>query len=582
MSIVEVAVPMLGGRRMFHIDKGRRWSVVEHLMLDAVARQPSSAAVLSERSCLRPRVVIEAFIRLMRVGWVELSSTENGTVFSATALGKAQLGASELRSATTRDKRWMSFRCDQVYGGVLRGREPFIQRNLGTAPSPECKTRIFLERSLAYETEDMSAIFAALAGEDEVIVGIDPSSERPLAGHALIKVKDGEIEGLPTRASDELRDAIVRKAAEALPPDPNRPAPRVGPTATPFAQNIKREVMGLFEQRDLILDGSEHRAAVDKVLATATDLIVIHSTFISPEGWRDLLPKLTSAAARGAQIHVLWGQSDDQNNSSSSRTEATVFRSKVEQMGRAEQIVIHPFTTGSHAKLLFSDDGRGHWSCIVGSCNWLSTDFSSYESSINARDPVLVGELLAHLSAMANAHDGLWSQTAATFSALSRRIAAMPRGPGRTAKMRILLAPEHAELVLHARDNARKRILVTSHRLGIAAKPMVVVPALAAHRENQVECSLFYGRATGAHSNLDTAAQTRELARMGVTQRPVLRPRLHAKVLAWDDDALAVTSQNWLSADPADSAYRREIGIFVEQNKLADTFMRKFELARSV
>lgn len=580
MSLIDVAVPMLRGRRRFFIEKGRRWSVVEHLMLDAVARAPSTAAALAEKSCLHPRVVIEAFIRLMRVGWVELLPAESGSVFTATPLGKSQLGASELRSATTRDQRWMSFCYDQVHGNVFRGRETYVYKSSKLERSPSSVGLVYLDRTLAHQTEDMSAIFAALAGEDEVIVGMEPNPEPLFEGYAMIKVKGGSIEGLPPRASEELRRAILSKVAEIYPNEQKKTEPRVEGVDRAI-EAPSRQIQGLFEQRDLILDGAGHRSALHRVLDTATDLVVIHSTFISSNGWRDLLPRLIGTAARGAKIHVLWGQSDDQNESSSSRKEAVAFRAEVERRGRADQIIVHSFTTGSHAKLLLSDDGKGHWSCIVGSCNWLSTDFESYEASINVRDPVIVGELLGHIATMSYAHDGIWTQTAANFTALGRRLASMPRGPGRTAKIRLLLAPDHASLVLVARDAARKRIVVTSHRLGIASKPIVIVPALAAYRENQVACSLFYGRATGALTNLDTAALTRELAKSGVTPRPVFRPRLHAKVLAWDDDALAVTSQNWLSADPADTAYRREIGVFVEQNKLSDTFIRRFDLARS-
>ena len=73
MSIVEVAVPMLRGKRRFYVEKGRRWdSVIEHLMLEAVSRAPSTTADLSLKSKLHRRIVVEAFIRLMRVGWVEI------------------------------------------------------------------------------------------------------------------------------------------------------------------------------------------------------------------------------------------------------------------------------------------------------------------------------------------------------------------------------------------------------------------------------------------------------------------------------------------------------------------------------
>jgi cardiolipin synthase len=61
----------------------------------------------------------------------------------------------------------------------------------------------------------------------------------------------------------------------------------------------------------------------------------------------------------------------------------------------------------------------------------------------------------------------------------------------------------------------------------------------------------------------------------------VYTPRLHAKLLAWDDDALAITSQNWLSADPSDNAPLREIGVFINAPKVADQVIRLFQLQLS-
>ena len=45
--------------------------------------------------------------------------------------------------------------------------------------------------------------------------------------------------------------------------------------------------------------------------------------------------------------------------------------------------------------------------------------------------------------------------------------------------------------------------------------------------------------------------------------RPVREPRVHAKLLAWDDDHVVVTSQNWLSADPGPADDRKEIGLYL-------------------
>jgi cardiolipin synthase A/B len=97
MSIVHVVVPMLRGRRRFKVEKGRRWSVIEHLMLDAVADEPASAAKLSLKSNLPRRIVVEAFIRLMRVGWVEIMPGVDGPIFRTTKSGLVQADSDELR-----------------------------------------------------------------------------------------------------------------------------------------------------------------------------------------------------------------------------------------------------------------------------------------------------------------------------------------------------------------------------------------------------------------------------------------------------------------------------------------------------
>ncbi|MBB4429421.1 hypothetical protein GGD66_008023 [Bradyrhizobium sp. CIR48] len=80
---------------------------------------------------------------------------------------------------------------------------------------------------------------------------------------------------------------------------------------------------------------------------------------------------------------------------------------------------------------------------------------------------------------------------------------------------------------------------------------------------------------------IDAAELTHEFERQGVRIRPIFQPRLHAEVMYWDDDALAVSSQNWLSANSSQASPRKEIGVFVELNKIADTFLRRFEHARS-
>jgi hypothetical protein len=49
--------------------------------------------------------------------------------------------------------------------------------------------------------------------------------------------------------------------------------------------------------------------------------------------------------------------------------------------------------------------------------------------------------------------------------------------------------------------------------------------------------------------------------------------------MGWDDDNLAISSFNWLSADPSEAAPFREIGVLVKAPKIADNFFLRFEAA---
>jgi cardiolipin synthase A/B len=578
MSVVHVAVPMLRGRSQFKVERGRRWSIVEHLMLDAVASRPAAAAELSRKSDLPRRIVVEAFIRLMRVGWVEITPGSDGPVFRATASGVVQAKAAEMRAATTLQRRWMGFSVDCIAGSVFRGREVIV-RSPNKISVPDGERLVFTEASVRHSAADLAEVYAAIENDDEVILGIESISQPLFRGVAVFRVRDGLIESLSSRAREGLKLAILEAAGAAeqigrLRTFSSTPAAAIEPSAP-----ATRSIQALFEHNDIIVDGREHRDVFETMVKHAVRKVLIHSTFVSSDGWRLALPSLLGAASRGAKIEVFWGQGDDASGKSSSRLACDAFRKAIAAAGRAEDIFVHPFTTGSHAKLMVGNDGKGGWYALVGSCNWLSSDFISVETSLRMRDPLVVGQLVRHLAALSMGPDGIYNRTVSDLTVLGRQIESMPRPRGRSASMRVLLAPDHAEFVLDARDRLQRRLLVTSHRLGVAGRPLVILPALSAAQTKAASVTLYYGRPTGRLSGADAAAIALEMRRGGVDIRPIHQPRIHSKVLAWDDDTLAVTSLNWLSADPSQTALRSEIGIAVESNKAADRFLERMEFA---
>jgi hypothetical protein len=565
MSIVQVAFPVLRGKRRFKIEKGRRWSIVEHLLLQAVSEKSASAEALEKAACLPRRVIVEAFVRLMRAGWVEMISTREGTEFEATAIGRIQSKADDLPTFPLVQHRWLGFNVDQVTGTVFRGRELRIvhQNDLG----PDV---IRLGASELHATGDMGDVFAALEGDDEVIVGVKPSPERLLRRFAVVSVKDSQkIDGLPSRAPQELQDRIREASLTSA-------APNASPASVP-TESSAGPTEGVFRQTDLIVGGTAHREFLSKTIRNARERTIIHSTFLNEHAFA-FLPDLLHAAGNGARIDIFWGQDEDRKKQATSRAQAEKLKAVVAGKGRSDLIVVHMFSTGSHSKIVASDDGRGGWFAVIGSCNWLGSPFESFEVSVKVRDPHFCGRIVRHLATMSMGREGIWHELATDITILGRRIEQAPRTSERKVPMRILLAPDHAALAIEASVKARRRLFVTSHRIGVAGRPMVIMPAVAAARANGISADLYFGKGTETLTAGAAGELTMDLGPSGVRLCPVYVPRLHAKLLAWDDDALAITSQNWLSADPPDSAPLRELGLLINAPRLADQLITSFRM----
>ncbi|RWF80351.1 MAG: hypothetical protein EOQ36_32835 [Mesorhizobium sp.] len=587
MRAVHVIFPVLRGTRRFIIEKGRRWSVIEHLLLDAICHEPASAADLAAKSKLPRRVVVEAFIRLMRAGWAEIATTPKGPKFRATHIGIARAKYDQLPAATVTEPKWRGFAIEQVTGGVFRSRELDLRHHSRLPVTTDDQLVVRLPGSSLHSMGELGEVFSAIEGEDELIVGVDRGAERLIERHAVVTVRDSAVEGLPSRSSHALRFLILQKAKEALDAaatektDPSTVTPSPVVLDTHDTAEVSNRYDGLYEADDLIIDAEAHEQALERVIKGASERLIIHSTFVTDARAQAIMPSLMQAAGRGVKIDVLWGQDDIGTSTNSSRFAAGKLQAAIAEAGRTDLISVHPFSTNSHAKIVVADNQRGSWSALVGSCNWLASDFKSFETSMRLRDPRMVGDLVRKIAGLSQGRPGVWNDLAIELTVLGRRIRELPRPNGRRVPMRLLFGADHAGLVLEARDRAQQRIFALSHRIGIAAQPVALLPTLSAVKANGVDATFYYGRTTGPLSGIGGADLAREFAREGLAILPVHRPRLHAKVLGWDDDALAISSLNWLSADPAESTPYREIGVLVEAPKIADNFLRRFGLAKA-
>jgi cardiolipin synthase len=583
VSVVRIAVPVYRGKRRFHLLKGRPWSPVEHLILQSLANKPRTVADLSDESTLPRRLIIEALIRLMRADWVELSPQASGTLFRATGAGIDAAQLEELPNVPKAISRWMTFVIDRISGTTFRGRElPIFERHV-IEQRAERDDVAWLEPSANVVKEEPRAVFSALLEEDETVVDVDPAGDRLAERYALILVRNGLVEGLPKSAT-LLEKAIIEAASKAV---------KTGRTTEPLV--VKSSVVPrridegelqprqiAFQSSDLILGGDAHQKLLESVLKRARHRAIIHSTFVSATSLNHALPVIIESARRGVCVDIFWGENEDKPEIAVTRRILGQARTRLRELSLDSLVTIHPFSTHSHAKILFADDGQtGKDIAVIGSCNWLYSGFQSYEASVRLREPVIVADLLDVLADLSCGREKLWKPITVELAALAREVRSRPKLAGARTDACLVLGAQHGHCVRMARDQARKRIFVASHRLGVAGKQSVIIPAIAAARaKKSVDAQVFYGRASGKLSGAAAAGLTLTADKEGVQIRSVHDPRLHMKVLAWDDDSAVISSQNWLSADPGDNSPLQEIGVYLKGARIAENVVSTFLNAR--
>jgi cardiolipin synthase len=582
MSLIRVAIPVSRGKRRFHLDKGRTWSVVEHLILHAVVGKGKTVQVLADESLLPPRVIIEALIRLMDAGWVEFSQLSDGIHFRATDGGKLAAVKGELPTHPRRITRWRSFITDRLTGTIYRSREFSLFEKHVLEQRAEREPLVWIEPR-SYSAEDqVRSLVDVLFDDDERFISMDASGERLVDRFAVVTYRNGRLEGLPRRAPQELEEVSIRAAQSFKPSNANINTYLPQPTATDVRDAALKPRQITFKMDDLIMGAAQHRNAFEAAIKTCRHHLVIHSTFISHERVEELLPSLFGAVKRGVRIDVLWGHDDERTEVSTTKAAVSALRQHINKTSFGDQFFVHPFSTGSHAKIIVADVGspKSHFA-IVGSCNWLSSNLQSFEGSIRLREPNLVAETIYQLAELSLGSEGHWTSLTNYLARLANDVRAEFSPPGAQGYAHLVLGPDHGAMVRRARDELKRRAFVTSHRISSAARPAVVLPLIAAVEKNtDLEARIYYGIPSGKGEGVRAAELTMEAGSSGIRVRPVREPRVHAKLLAWDDDYLVISSQNWLSADPSEANKRKEIGVFINAPNVARNTIDYFEAMR--
>lgn len=578
---VLVGVPIIRDARRFHVEKGRRWSVFEHVVLEALAKKNYSADELCSAGALPRRVVIEIIIRLMRSGWVEVHNTKETITFAATSIGRAMAVQKELPPATEIKTKYIGFAVDLVFGSIFYSRDLVAVRETDWVEKSKGKRSIILKQTLAdgYNIPSMHALADVLLQDDEEIASVDIREWKPSKRLAVVSVNKGKISGFGGEISDELERTILEASRQAAPSSAkDLPVKWATPATSAYrsAEYPQRQLD--VRANDMLVSPNDHANVPSEIAKVARSRIIVHSTFIDFAKAVSFLDQLRPALNRGVKVDILWGQSSEKSGVNATRKAADLLSKHVSSQGIGDRVWVQPFTTGSHSKILLYDAGdQDKYVAVVGSCNWLSSGFQSVETSVRLRGHQIVSDVAFELAELVKPQDGNITDKPLNYARLARRLAQKGPQTGKSTA-RLILGHQHGNYVLRARDESRSSIMLTSHRLGVAAKPVLISLATAASARG-IQPEVYFGRYNSDVDATTAGQDIFEFRDAGVSIKAVNQPRIHGKALIWDEHDVVLTSNNWLSSDPSPNSPHQELGIHLSGPRLGSILRERFHLS---
>ncbi|MGO7856845.1 phosphatidylserine synthase [Rhizobium ruizarguesonis] len=560
-------LPLFRAAVGYQVSLGKRWSLLDHMLLVELKSNRRSLADLASLANLPPRLVIESLINLLRSGWIEVRASGDQTLFTATPVGVKRADEDELRPELRRETRYASLCMDRVTGTWLR------TDDLELVYEPELPEDAAvldpIHFSLNYDDPGVRDLI--YLNSSEGFDGFVPANRARSRTFARIVLTYDEIRrGLPSYAPLKLR-AEIEMAASMVSELDFEDADLDSSLELP---DVARDDV---TADNVIVGGPEHLAALQNALAASKTHVIIHSCFLHPEVVRRLLPDIERAAKRKVRIDLLWGLHLDPEATEKPRPiqETNQVLDTLPPSVRV-RVQLSPNSSGSHAKVVvFDDRTTGRWNTIVGSCNFLSSWFTAIDISFRTVSPRLTAEILSHLISAQLPTSGSWPAVVRRLNHSWNAVKLVSRRQKElgTHALNLMSDGDHYACVTMARDRARESIVLGCDLFGLAAETSVLVPMERAAQLGRKPL-INYQRPSKGLIESGRAPKVEDVEKRGIALRQI--PELHGKFLAWDSDTVAITSFNWLSTVVDGSrAKGAELGVLVSGAGVAEILLEK-------
>lgn len=574
-----IAIPIVRVSAKVVFEKGRGWSPLDELVLWALSKKPRPATELAEQANLPRRLVLEIIVRMMRFRLVEAVIIEGALAFQTTIYGDRVIASgSEIPTIKKRLHRRVAFVVDQITETVFPKRDVRINsaHDLKFMREKDIQFTEVNVTGSAIKTTPRENIkrFQDVLREDETFIHFDGDTlvERR-DEFMLVTVEGSDIRGLPSKCPSTLIDQILTVSRNI---NHNRVV-NVSSIVEPNSIISNREEISLdVSFDDLVLGGPEHEKLLEEIFKRANRRILIHSTFLRNGAFLKLKSLFRNAVRRGVEIDIFWGAGSASNpNKDTVRQAAEIAKEIGQDSILRGGVTIHLSTTGSHSKLLIADDGDNNFHAVVGSCNWLYTNFDRLELSIKLVDPIAVAAIADQFCTIV-AKPQFKVEVGTELYLLTKKLRET-NSLGGAHCARVLVGAEHEAILREASGKSSDRFLIASDKLGTSLFPNAVIPAelIAAAEKNTP--IIAYGAPSGPVTGTVSTEVTLEAADKGVRLLRISEG-FHAKFLLWGNDDVVITSLNWCSAHSDLNNPSSEIGIHIRRTGIADHLYQRLKL----
>lgn len=567
MSLL-IAVPIARISCKVVIERARAWSAIDEVILLTIVQQARTLVELTTLTDQPHQVIVASVARLMRFRLVEVELRDYGPALRASAFGVASVtGGHPLPVFPTRSGRRCSFVVEFATGDFFPSAQVQVMSLSKLRRQPHTRVLTVEGGGPSLSQADNIARLTEIAarGWDEQVAGIDSRTATLRDDEFMVvRVLDGEPQGLPERAGPALRSLIGEIAAK--PAGVTQVTVNYGGPMPPPIETISTHDCE-FAAEDLVIGADAHRDLFTGLLGRAHRRMIIHSTFLDAKRFAALKDALRDACVRGVQFDLLWGDDDEDEATSRSAVAVGDIMAMVrDDPDMRDQFCVHHASTGSHAKILLLDTEDGDWVGVLGSCNWLSSPFNAVELSVVLRDQHVVADVCGALQRMAGRR-GLADRLANEMGITANNLRREPARGGPT-KVSLVAGTGHDDLMRRASLDASRSLVVGCHRLGATARPGAILQSEAAAIRN-VAATVVFTYPSGPLKNRHARSLKEETAANGVRLVQVGKTHLHGKFLAWDDDDFVVSSLNWTSGSADPDHPWNDIGIHLHAPGLA-------------